>query len=292
MDDPGLVGRRQALRRLRHQLQPQLHRHAPDPALCRAPRSQIPARHVLLFQVERRPIEIHAQQLHQVRMVARPRPPHAEQRHLPLQGPHAVCAHAELEDARRLQPPVAAQPDFAKAARAQLLLQHPRGPGHLEAGRGAPPPRCACARGARCRRGIRHGPEEAVAVLGQRFDEARLRSGIAERLAQPSDDGVQVVLEIDEDVLGPEPALEILARDHLAGVFDQQHQHLERLVAQPDAQAPFEEPASLHVDVEAVEADVPGHRWSPRMASDDTLRPAATSVQAPTTQTVLAWSVR
>jgi hypothetical protein len=38
---------------------------------------------------------------------------------------------------------------------------------------------------------------------------------------QPGDGGVQVVLDIDEAVVRPEPPLELLARDDLPGMLQQ-----------------------------------------------------------------------
>jgi hypothetical protein len=87
-----------------------------------------------------------------------------------------------------------------------------------------------------------------------------MRGAVAQRLAQPANGGVQVVLEIDEDIVGPEPPLEVLACDHLPGVFDERRQYLEGLLAEPDPHPALEELTGRQIEVEAVEADDGGHR--------------------------------
>jgi hypothetical protein len=111
-------------------------------------------------------------------------------------------------------------------------------------------------------------------VLGKGFDEARTIDRITERCAQPADGGVQVVLEIYEDILRPERVLEFLAGDHLPGAFDQRHQYLEGLLGEPDAHPPLPEATRRHVKVEAIEMDASGRRGVPGMAHEDTLRSA------------------
>jgi hypothetical protein len=53
--------------------------------------------------------------------------------------------------------------------------------------------------------------DEAVAVLGKGFDEAGTVGRIAEKVAQPGDGGVQQVVVIDENIVGPQPMLKLLA---------------------------------------------------------------------------------
>jgi hypothetical protein len=74
--------------------------------------------------------------------------------------------------------------------------------------------------------------DEPVAATGQRLDEAGVIGGIAERVAQPGDGGVEHVVEIDEHVARPQPPAQFLARDHLARPLEQCEEHRERLVAQ------------------------------------------------------------
>jgi len=61
-------------------------------------------------------------------------------------------------------------------------------------------------------------------------------------------------------------------------VLDERRQHLEGLLAEPDAHPALEELAGRQIDVEAVEADVGGHRRVPRGANGVTLRPAAEGI--------------
>ncbi|MGB9105684.1 MAG: hypothetical protein WCC59_13065 [Terriglobales bacterium] len=82
---------------------------------------------------------------------------------------------------------------------------------------------------------------EAVTAFWQGLDVARMLGGIAQRLAQAGDGGVQVVVEVDEDVVPPEPPVQFLAGDNFARVFEQRGKHLERLVAEVDPHAVFVE---------------------------------------------------
>ena len=254
VNDPGVVRRRQALGRLRHQLQPQIDRHPRSAALRRAPTLQVAAGDVLLFQVERRPVQADIQQLHQARVVAHTRPPHPEERHLPLEGPHPVFPQAELEDAQLLQAGVPRQPDLAEAAGAELLLEDPRRARHLGVNGRTPSSPHARARLAGRRQLVRQRPDEAVAVLGKSLDEPGTLGGVAERLAQPADRGVEVVVEIDEDLARPETVLQLAAGDDTAGMLEERGQDLEGLVAQPDTDAPLAEESALQVDFEVAEA--------------------------------------
>jgi hypothetical protein len=78
---------------------------------------------------------------------------------------------------------------------------------------------------------------------------------VAERFAQARDRGIQVVLEIDEDLRRPEPVLELLTRDDLAGALEEQRQDLEGLFAQADAHASFVKPTGREVDLELAESN-------------------------------------
>jgi hypothetical protein len=187
------------------------------------------------------------------------RAPHAEQRHLALERPHPVFPDAELEDARLLQPPVARQPDFPEPAFPPLLLEDPRRAGHLAPGGRTPLPHPRRRLGARRGSGFRDGPDEAVAVPRQGLDEARMVRRILEHLAQPRDRGVQGVVEIDEDVVRPEPAPRLVARDDFAGAFDERGQDLEALLAQRDFRPTLQELPGREIDYVAVEPDDGGH---------------------------------
>ena len=66
----------------------------------------------------------------------------------------------------------------------------------------------------------------------QRLDEARVLCRVVEYFPQARNRGVQVVVEIDEDVVRPEPLPQVLARDHFPRTLQQQRQHSERLLLQ------------------------------------------------------------
>jgi hypothetical protein len=57
------------------------------------------------------------------------------------------------------------------------------------------------------------------------------------------------VIEIDEDVLGPELIAELVAGHDLAGLREQQLQNPERLVLQPDLEAMFAQFAGARIEL-------------------------------------------
>jgi hypothetical protein len=58
---------------------------------------------------------------------------------------------------------------------------------------------------------------EAIPAACQRFDEARVVRGIAQRVAKFAEGGIQAAIEIDKGVRRPQLIAENLARDQLAG---------------------------------------------------------------------------
>ena len=77
-----------------------------------------------------------------------------------------------------------------------------------------------------------HRSDEAVAPASQRLNVARTGSGIAQRLAHFVDGRIQAVVEVDKRIGGPKFLLQFFSRDHIAGAFQQERQHLERLPLQ------------------------------------------------------------
>jgi hypothetical protein len=53
--------------------------------------------------------------------------------------------------------------------------------------------------------------------------------------------------------------LQVLAGDHLPGVFEQRHQHLERFLAETDPRPALEDLTSRQIDVEAIEVESSAH---------------------------------
>ncbi len=97
--------------------------------------------------------------------------------------------------------------------------------------------------------------QKAVAVFGQRLDEARTLGRVAQRLSQPGDDDVEVVIEIHEHFVAPEALAQFLARNHATGMLKQRDQHLKRLVTQLEFHPMLTELTRVQVNFEAVEAD-------------------------------------
>jgi hypothetical protein len=56
---------------------------------------------------------------------------------------------------------------------------------------------------------------------------------IAQGFPEPGNDRVQVDLEIDKDVAGPEPLLQLFPGDDFSGVLDEEGQGDEQLLARP-----------------------------------------------------------
>jgi hypothetical protein len=79
--------------------------------------------------------------------------------------------------------------------------------------------------------------DEAVTAAGNRFDETRTSSRVSQRVTYLIDAVVEAVVEINEGVSRPEFLAEVLAADHLAGVFQQRSENLERLLLQTDFQS-------------------------------------------------------
>ena len=84
---------------------------------------------------------------------------------------------------------------------------------------------------------VGNGRDEAIALLRDGFDVERLVGRITQGLAELHDRSIQTVVEIDEGVGRPEMLAQLLARDHLPGVLQQQEQNARRLFAQLDDRA-------------------------------------------------------
>ena len=62
---------------------------------------------------------------------------------------------------------------------------------------------------------------EPVAALGQRLDEPRIFSRVAQRFAQFVYCDAQAVIEIDCSIGAPQFVLQGFSRNHFSGMFDQ-----------------------------------------------------------------------
>ena len=79
---------------------------------------------------------------------------------------------------------------------------------------------------------IHYRTDIPVPPARQRFDVARRLRRIAKRFANPGDCIVQAVVKIDERVRGPNSGLKFLAGHNIAGTFQQDLEHLQRLATQ------------------------------------------------------------
>src|SRR5438093_9200829 len=61
---------------------------------------------------------------------------------------------------------------------------------------------------------------------------------------------VEAVLKVDKDIGGPQPVLQLFARDDLAGPLNQRQQHLQRLSLQPDLDAVLPQLARARLELE------------------------------------------
>ena len=81
--------------------------------------------------------------------------------------------------------------------------------------------------GNRCleeRSGCLHRRDETVATPGQRLDEARRFSDVAERGAKFPDGVVDALFEVDERLAAPERMLKVVARNDFPGAVQQKRQ--------------------------------------------------------------------
>jgi hypothetical protein len=63
--------------------------------------------------------------------------------------------------------------------------------------------------------------EQSITAARNRLDESRRIRGIVQSLTQSAYSRVQAMIEVDERSVGPQPAPELFAADHLAGPFEQ-----------------------------------------------------------------------
>jgi hypothetical protein len=70
---------------------------------------------------------------------------------------------------------------------------------------------------------------ESIPNTGHGFNELRLPWRIAECLPNSVDGRMQAVIEVNESVVAPKRDAELLSRNHLPSVLDQQGEHTHRL---------------------------------------------------------------
>jgi hypothetical protein len=103
--------------------------------------------------------------------------------------------------------------------------------------------------------GLFNVAEESIPAPGQRFDEAWVLRGIAQRVAKFLDGGIQPGVEIDERVVGPQTLTQRVARHRFSRALEQGQQDLQRLVRKPDLPALPAKLARDGVQLEDAEAN-------------------------------------
>ena len=91
------------------------------------------------------------------------------------------------------------------------------------------------------------------------------RGLVAQRAPDLADAEVQGLFEVDEGAVGPDLALDLLARQQAAGLAGQQRQHAEGLELHFDARARLPQLRAVEVQLERAKAE-PAERYLPRRA--------------------------
>src|SRR5207237_5578111 len=92
-----------------------------------------------------------------------------------------------------------------------------------------------------------HIADEAITVPADSFDVTRVLSGITQGGSQFIDRAADVVVEINEGAIRPQPLAELLAGDNFAGALEQSKQQLERAFLKHDAAAQLAQLTRLQV---------------------------------------------
>jgi hypothetical protein len=92
------------------------------------------------------------------------------------------------------------------------------------------------------------GTDESIPFAGIRLYVTRLLGVVIQRSAQFLNCAVQASLEVNEDIVAPEPLAQFIASHQFAGALEQEIEHLKRLARQPYSLIVFAElsPASVH----------------------------------------------
>ena len=109
-------------------------------------------------------------------------------------------------------------------------------------------------RRATCAEDVIHG-DEPIAALVNGLDEPRHLCFVAERRPQPTNGGVETVLEVDKRPVRPESSAQLLAADHFSGPFEQGRQDAERLLLERDPDTALAQLARSRIHFERAEAD-------------------------------------
>lgn len=100
-----------------------------------------------------------------------------------------------------------------------------------------------------------HRGNEAISNPRNRFDVAGRACRIAESVAKLLDGFVQPVIEVDEDIRGPETSPQFVTRDDLARPLQQNREDLNWLLRQANPRAVLRELAGAWIELEKSEAN-------------------------------------
>jgi len=95
-----------------------------------------------------------------------------------------------------------------------------------------------------------HRADETVAFADDGFEEARFGGVVAEGGANFSDDVVDVLLSVDEEVGAPEAGDDVLARNELIPAGDEENQKLHGLFLEADWAAALAKLVATEVEFE------------------------------------------
>jgi len=98
-----------------------------------------------------------------------------------------------------------------------------------------------------------HRIDKSVAAARHCFDIARLFSRFPEDIAQSPDRRIDAVVEFDHGLIRPKPIAYLLSQDDLTGVFQQQEQELEGLLAQTKTDTMLAQFAGPNIQIEGSE---------------------------------------
>lgn len=100
-----------------------------------------------------------------------------------------------------------------------------------------------------------HRGNEAISNPRNRFDVTGRACRIAESVAKLLDGFVQSVIEIDENIGGPETSPQFVTRDDLTGPLQQNRENLDWLLRQANLRAVLRELAGSRIQLEKSEAN-------------------------------------
>jgi hypothetical protein len=106
-------------------------------------------------------------------------------------------------------------------------------------------------------RSLLSGTDESIPATRDRLHKRRSLGIVAEGGAQPLDCRVEAVLEVDEDALRPEPALQFVPCHDMSRPFEEHAENLERLRLQADAGRTVSQFSGLQIELER-----PNPYWS------------------------------